>query len=134
MKFIDVFVKDMQLDLEILAFHIMTHIFRCLYIVNRFISRSYIHAWLHLTFSGKNLGLQNNSKAYRSLGIFHTESFFFLKVRNLKKYMPNTSTRTVKHNVQGRCTCSFKLKNKVTRILSLKFHINQKQIFSISKD
>lgn len=130
MKFIDVFVKDMQLDLEILAFHIMTHIFRCKYIVNRFISRSYIHAWLHLTFSGRNLGLQNNSKAYRSLGIFHTESFFFLKVRNLKKYMPNTSTRTVKLY----CTCSFKLKNKVTRILSLKFHINRKQIFSISKD
>lgn len=84
MKFIDVFVKDMQLDLEILAFHIMTHIFRCKYIVNRFISRSYIHAWLHLTFSGRNLGLQNNSKAYRSLGIFHTE-FLFLKSQEFEK-------------------------------------------------
>lgn len=44
--------------------------------------------------------------------------------------MPNTSTRAVTHTGQGRYTCSFKVKNKVPRILLLKFHINQKGIFS----
>lgn len=52
---------------KILAFHIMTRIFRC------YIYQKVIYSRLtDLTFSGRNLELQNSSKAYRSLEIFHT--------------------------------------------------------------